>query len=200
MPTLLFSPGGGSGVGRGNAQFGRGGNFGTHRGRGVVQTSAANPSDTTVIGRYGKFTILLFHVPIINFHYVNLSVYVGSSRGGRGTAAGVGRGISTAQPFNARAQGLYDPRDPRDRPRQRLRSTSDDVASPPFGSVVEESTAPSANSGWTQVGRAAAPWSKRAHANMNATVQNQASAEYTSQPQLPEWMSDDHEKFVCSVF
>lgn len=124
---------------------------------------------------------------------ITCGIYAGANRNNRSGIAGFGRGNSTTQPFNARAQGLYDPRDPRDRPRQRLRSTSDDTPNPSFGSAVDDSPAP-LNSGWTQVGRAAAPWSKRIHVNVNATQQPAANAEFTSQSQLPEWMSDDQER------
>ncbi|KAM3715672.1 GYF domain-containing protein, partial [Dirofilaria immitis] len=117
-----------------------------------------------------------------------------SSRNNRTGIPGFGRGSNTSQPFNARAQGLYDPRDPRDRQRQRVRSTSDDTSNPSFGSTVDDLSAP-LSSGWTQVGRAAAPWSKKIHANMNAAIQqSQTNAEFTGQSQLPEWMSDDQER------
>lgn len=122
-----------------------------------------------------------------------MCVCADNGRNNRAGIAGFGRGNGATQPFNARAQGLYDPRDPRDRPRQRLRSTSDDT--PSFGSAADDSSVP-LNSGWTQVGRAAAPWSKRTHVNVNATQQPAASAEFINQPQsqLPEWMSDDQER------
>ncbi|KAL3995540.1 GYF domain family protein [Acanthocheilonema viteae] len=172
----LFSPswistsgGGNSGFGRGSLQFGRATFGGSYRGRGMMQTSSTNPSEPAGIGRFN------------------------ASRNNRTGIAGFGRGNTTTQPFNARAQGLYDPRDPRDRPRQRLRSTSDDTSNPSFGSTADDSPAP-LNSGWTQVGRAAAPWSKRMHVNMNVMQQPAASVEFTNQSQLPEWMSEDQER------
>ncbi|VDN44816.1 unnamed protein product, partial [Gongylonema pulchrum] len=143
----------GAGVGRGSAQFGRGGALGSYRGRGIAQVNSAHVTDTSVIGRFG------------------------SNRGGRGGALGVGRGLTTAtqqqqqqqQPFNTRAQALYDPRDPRDRPRQRLRSTSDEVANPPFGGAMVDD---SSSNGWSQLGRNAAPWSKRVAAAAAAAAAN----------------------------
>ncbi|VDK82830.1 unnamed protein product [Litomosoides sigmodontis] len=157
------------GFGRGNVQFGRSSFGGSYRGRGMMQTSSTNPSEPIAVGRFSN------------------------SRNNRAGIAGFGRGNGATQPFNSRAQGLYDPRDPRDRPRQRLRSTSDDT--PSFGSAADDSAA-SLSSGWTQVGRAAAPWNKRTHVSVNVTQQPAASAEFINQPQsqLPEWMSDDQER------
>ncbi|CAG9538204.1 unnamed protein product [Cercopithifilaria johnstoni] len=163
---IPVSGGGNSGFGRGSLQFGRATFGGSYRGRGVTQTSSTNPSEPVVIGRFS------------------------GNRNNRAGIAGFGRGNNTTQPFNSRAQGLYDPRDPRDRPRQRIRSTSDDTLS--FGSADDSSA--SLSSGWTQVGRAAAPWSKRMHVNVNAIQQPPASAEFTNQSQLPEWMGDDQER------
>uniref|UniRef100_A0A915Q3H9 GYF domain-containing protein n=1 Tax=Setaria digitata TaxID=48799 RepID=A0A915Q3H9_9BILA len=172
-PMWISPSGGNNGFGRGNIQLGRTTFGGSYRGRGVTQTSSSNPSDPPVIGR------------------------LSASRLNRTGIPGFGRGsctTHTTQPFNARAQGLYDPRDPRDRPRQRLRSTSDDGSNPPFGNTVDDS-ASTLNSGWTQVGRAAAPWNKRTHVGTNTTIQQPAAnAEFTSQSQLPEWMSDDRER------
>ncbi|VDK76418.1 unnamed protein product [Onchocerca ochengi] len=170
-PSWISASGGGnSGFGRGSLQFGRATYGGSYRGRGMTQTSSINPSEPALIGR------------------------TSANRNNRTGGSGFGRGNSTVQPFNARAQGLYDPRDPRDRPRQRLRSTSDDTSNPSFGGTIDDLPAP-LNSGWTQVGRAAAPWNKRLHVSMNsATQQSAANAEFTSQSQLPEWMSDDQER------
>ncbi|VIO95044.1 Uncharacterized protein BM_BM2317 [Brugia malayi] len=168
-PSWIPASGGGNnGFGRGGLQFGRAGFGGSYRGRGMTQPSSTNPSESVVIGRFN------------------------ANRNNRAGAAGFGRGSNTTQPFNARAQGLYDPRDPRDRPRQRLRSSSDDAPNPSFGTTDDSPAL--LNSGWTQVGRAAAPWSKRTHINVNAMQQPAANAEFTSQSQLPEWMSDDQER------
>uniref|UniRef100_A0A0R3S1L7 GYF domain-containing protein n=1 Tax=Elaeophora elaphi TaxID=1147741 RepID=A0A0R3S1L7_9BILA len=169
-PSWIPASGGGNtGFGRGSLQFGRANFGGSYRGRGMTQASSTNPSESVAIGRFN------------------------ANRNNRTGIAGFGRGSNTTQPFNARAQGLYDPRDPRDRPRQRLRSTSDDTPNPSFGSTADDSPAP-LNSGWTQVGRAAAPWSKRMHVTVTALQQPTVSAEFTNQSQLPEWMSDDQER------
>uniref|UniRef100_A0A1I8EIE4 GYF domain-containing protein n=1 Tax=Wuchereria bancrofti TaxID=6293 RepID=A0A1I8EIE4_WUCBA len=174
-PSWIPASGGGNnGFGRGGLQFGRVGFGGSYRGRGMTQASSTNPSESVFCNK--SITC----------------VYVDANRNNRAGTAGFGRGNNTTQPFNARAQGLYDPRDPRDRPRQRLRSSSDDAPNPSFG-TTDDSPAP-LNSGWTQVGRAAAPWNKRTHINVNAMQQPAANAEFTSQSQLPEWMSDDQER------
>ncbi|EPB78581.1 hypothetical protein ANCCEY_02321 [Ancylostoma ceylanicum] len=66
---------------------------------------------------------------------------------GRGAATSARGGGVAGTTFNSRAQGLYDPRDPKDRPRNRMRSTSDegDVSSVGEG-------------GWTTAGGGKHAW------------------------------------------
>ncbi|VDN04057.1 unnamed protein product [Thelazia callipaeda] len=173
-----------TGVGRGSLQFGRTNAFGsTYRGRGIAQSNS-HISDSTIIGRHS-----------FSLFFLTMYANVGVNRNLRSCSTNFGRGSNITQPFSSRAQGLYDPRDPRDRPRQRLRSTSDDVSCQQFGCSIEDSSAGALNSGWTQVGRSAAPWNKRTHANTNTTLQQPSTnSEFPSHSQLPEWMSDDHER------
>lgn len=135
-----------------------------------------------------------------------------ATRGGRGglTAQGRGGGAVGGAQFNSRAQGLYDPRDPRDRPRQRVRSVSDDTVPSATGVITSSggigapSGAPPAASsnGWTQVGRTGTSWgNKRANAVPvpPSPLQQQRSVDAVSTgtpAPMPEWMDDEHERYV----
>lgn len=136
-----------------------------------------------------------------------------ATRGGRGglTTQGRGGGAVGGAQFNSRAQGLYDPRDPRDRPRQRVRSVSDDTMPPATGGVVTSGGAIGASSnappvassnGWTQVGRGGTSWgSKRANAVPvpPGPLQQQRSVDAVSSgtpAPMPEWMDDEHERYI----
>ncbi|KHN77819.1 PERQ amino acid-rich with GYF domain-containing protein 2 [Toxocara canis] len=193
-PAWMTTPsGGGTGMGRGSLPFSRGvAHTGPFRGRGAHAMGAAGhavmASDSSASSRY--------------------------ARGGRGglTAQGRGGGTVGGAQFNSRAQGLYDPRDPRDRPRQRVRSVSDDTVPPTTGVVLPNGGigggtggAPSATSsnGWTQVGRSGTSWgSKRASTvptqqQQQGPLQEQRSVDATSTgtpAPMPEWMDDEHEK------
>ncbi|VDM45170.1 unnamed protein product [Toxocara canis] len=197
-PAWMTTPsGGGTGMGRGSLPFSRGvAHTGPFRGRGAHAMGAAGhavmASDSSASSRYV------------------------AARGGRGglTAQGRGGGTVGGAQFNSRAQGLYDPRDPRDRPRQRVRSVSDDTVPPTTGVVLPNGGigggtggAPSATSsnGWTQVGRSGTSWgSKRASTvptqqQQQGPLQEQRSVDATSTgtpAPMPEWMDDEHEKYL----
>ncbi|EYC17752.1 hypothetical protein Y032_0029g1850 [Ancylostoma ceylanicum] len=121
---------------------------------------------------------------------------------GRGAATSARGGGVAGTTFNSRAQGLYDPRDPKDRPRNRMRSTSDegDVSSVGEG-------------GWTTAGGGKHAWgghNKDAGqhnvwnggqggngAPINVAEENTRKSESGT---MPEWMDDgeDQEKTESS--
>lgn len=120
-------------------------------------------------------------------------------RGRGGTT--VTRGTAGSTQFNSRAQGLYDPRDPKDRPRNRLRSTSDDT---------DPSAGQDENGGWaaSRLGRQnSSAWNKEGYTHCHALkldvfleTWNQSSDREGSFPAsqkqengggpMPEWFED----------
>ncbi|CAJ0932345.1 unnamed protein product, partial [Mesorhabditis belari] len=92
-----------------------------------------------------------------------------------------GRGGSTAVPsFNTRAQGLYNPKDPKDRPRARLRSTSEDD--------VQNTNGGSNSSGWK-------PMRLDQRSEENGGGGNGWPRRNTTDGGLlPEWMNSDDEE------
>uniref|UniRef100_A0A0N5B171 GYF domain-containing protein n=1 Tax=Syphacia muris TaxID=451379 RepID=A0A0N5B171_9BILA len=179
--SQTFWTSGGQSVGRGGGQGTRGG-FGVFRGRGGQVLSAGGHSSNLADGSSG-----------------NRYAY---SRG-RANAA-VGRGGSTAT-FNSRAQGLYDPRDPRDRPRQRIRSVSDDSTSPLMSAPVNIGTGQSADdssspgNGWSQVPNRGG-WRKFNAAGATGMHQHSSiDSPPVNRSLMPEWMVDEQEKGSGSV-
>uniref|UniRef100_A0A915BU74 GYF domain-containing protein n=1 Tax=Parascaris univalens TaxID=6257 RepID=A0A915BU74_PARUN len=190
-PAWMTPSGGCAGMGRGSLPFSRGAaHAGPFRGRGAHQIGGtghtAMASDSSAPSRYV------------------------ATRGGRGglTTQGRGGGAVGGAQFNSRAQGLYDPRDPRDRPRQRVRSVSDDTMPSATGVVtssggigVPPGAPPAASSnGWMQVGRTGTSWgNKRANAVPvpPSSLQQQRSVDAVSSgtpAPMPEWMDDEHER------
>ncbi|CAI4233003.1 unnamed protein product [Auanema sp. JU1783] len=116
-----------------------------------------------------------------------------AARGGRGGATLARGGSTTASAnFNSRAQGLYDPRDPKDRPRNRLRSTSDDTE-----------TSGAGDAGWTTVKTTwkekenKNAWSKDSAAGWNG--ENSQTPWKNDNASMPEWMADgDKEESALS--
>lgn len=125
--------------------------------------------------------------PILTFFLYMVNLPANRGRGTIPTARG---GSITAGSFNSRAQGLYDPRDPKgdeviklfecvlfflsalssvqnsvlDRPRNRLRSTSDEGDTTNSSAPVEGWTAVKSQSSWSSSREPStgAPWSKDA--------------------------------------
>ncbi|KAK5983870.1 GYF domain-containing protein, partial [Trichostrongylus colubriformis] len=112
---------------------------------------------------------------------------------GRGCSQPSARGGSVSgAAFNSRAQGLYDPRDPKDRPRNRMRSTSDE------GDAAGEG-------GWTPAGIGKHGWTQNkdggqsnwssgqdgGHRSSNDTDESRRKSE--SGP-MPEWMEDGEDQ------
>lgn len=144
-------------VGRGTGQPPRLSFCSGYRGRGTVPPSTGN-SATEISSKY---------VP---------------SRGGRATGASGRGGANNVQPFNTRAQALYDPRDPRDRPRQRLRSTSDEQ------NRNDDGFPPSGKTDWMQQANRPVTWNKRTFSG-GTSRQNHADFEGGAS-KTPEWLED----------
>lgn len=170
--------------------------------------------DSPILNRYGMFDkiklkqwffneIILKHFNHLIFNFQQFYFPVPSrSRGGM--VSGRGGGIVGSLPLNSRAQGLYDPRDPNDRPRKSHRSISED--SPPvpnvnttFNSNVTSGTSPTsmliqnANSDeWVRVGHPGVSWGKR---SLCGAVHQKSSSSAISGSTVPEWMGDASERF-----
>lgn len=115
---------------------------------------------------------------------------------GRGSGT-IGRGGSTST-FNSRAQGLYDPRDPRDRPRQRVRSVSDDTTSPltssgsgGAGQTVDDTSA--CGNAWSQPSNRSS-WRKYAANSSGLHQHGSTDSSSVNRTSMPEWMVDEQEK------
>ncbi|VDD89795.1 unnamed protein product [Enterobius vermicularis] len=173
-PSSQSSWAGGSNVGRGGGQSARG-SFNAFRGRGGQVLSAGahagNVPETTGGSKY---------VPVR----------------GRGSGT-IGRGGSTST-FNSRAQGLYDPRDPRDRPRQRVRSVSDDTTSPltssgsgGAGQTVDDTSA--CGNAWSQPSNRSS-WRKYAANSSGLHQHGSTDSSSVNRTSMPEWMVDEQEK------
>uniref|UniRef100_A0A0K0DNM0 GYF domain-containing protein n=1 Tax=Angiostrongylus cantonensis TaxID=6313 RepID=A0A0K0DNM0_ANGCA len=116
---------------------------------------------------------------------------------GRGALALARGGAVSGTTFNSRAQGLYDPRDPKDRPRLRMRSTSDE------GEVVGEGSwtiSPSGKHCWGNDSKDPSQiniWSSGQGdtASSISEVPEESLRKNESGP-MPEWMEDgeDQEK------
>ncbi|CAJ0607334.1 unnamed protein product [Cylicocyclus nassatus] len=125
---------------------------------------------------------------------------------GRGAPATARGGGVSGGTFNSRAQGLYDPRDPKDRPRNRVRSTSDEGDAPPAG-----------EGGWTTAGGGKHAWGNHnkdggqhnvwnGTQSANSTLagsgndERERSERKSESGPMPEWMDDgeDQEKTESS--
>ncbi|KAF8361806.1 hypothetical protein PRIPAC_88729 [Pristionchus pacificus] len=101
----------------------------------------------------------------------------------RGVNPVASRGGSSSS-FNSRAQGLYNPHDPSDRPRQRGRSTSEDGE----GTTVTSPTTPSVGGGVVNGGGggSAQPGVWQARSSAWGMQQQQQT-----QQRMPEWATDE---------
>uniref|UniRef100_A0A1I7XPA0 Intraflagellar transport protein 74 homolog n=1 Tax=Heterorhabditis bacteriophora TaxID=37862 RepID=A0A1I7XPA0_HETBA len=119
--------------------------------------------------------------------------FAGRGRGGPPTARG---GSTTANSFNSRAQGLYDPRDPKDRPRNRLRSTSEE------GDTVADN----GGNAWTSAGCKPAwvnnskenstnAWNKEPTWSRENSISSASVGTWKNENggTMPEWMEDGDE-------
>ncbi|KAK6044925.1 hypothetical protein COOONC_17571 [Cooperia oncophora] len=116
-----------------------------------------------------------------------------ANRGRGGSQASARGGGVTGTSFNSRAQGLYDPRDPKDRPRNRMRSTSDE------GDVAGEggwTTASVGKHGWTQNkdGGQQNTWSGGQGGHSSSANETEESHRKSESGSMPEWMEDGEDQ------
>ncbi|WKX97599.1 hypothetical protein Q1695_013342 [Nippostrongylus brasiliensis] len=114
--------------------------------------------------------------------------FANRGRGAQSTARGGG---VTGAAFNSRAQGLYDPRDPKDRPRNRMRSTSDE------GDVAGEggwTTAGVGKHGWTHKDGGQGAWSGGQGGNAQNNDGPEESHRKSESGSMPEWMEDGEDR------
>lgn len=116
--------------------------------------------------------------------------FANRGRGAQSTSRGGG---VSGTAFNSRAQGLYDPRDPKDRPRNRMRSTSDE------GDVAEGAwtTAGVGKHGWSshnKDGGQGNMWTGGQGGNSSAGEVADHSCRKSESGPMPEWMEDGEDQ------
>ncbi|KAK6735093.1 hypothetical protein RB195_018345 [Necator americanus] len=120
---------------------------------------------------------------------------------GRGAPASARGGGVSGTAFNSRAQGLYDPRDPKDRPRNRMRSTSDEGDTLGDGGWTTAGGGKHAWGNHTKDSGEHTAWASGQGGNGSSTdgVTHEGTRKSESGP-LPEWMDDgeDQEKTESS--
>ncbi|KAJ1370043.1 hypothetical protein KIN20_031675 [Parelaphostrongylus tenuis] len=103
-----------------------------------------------------------------------------ANRGRGGAVSARGGGVSGTA-FNSRAQGLYDPRDPTDRPRNRMRSTSDE------GDLIGEG-------GWTISPSGRHAWNNSSDTASSVSYAAEESSRKSESSTMPEWMEDGEDQ------
>nr|CDJ92445.1 GYF domain containing protein [Haemonchus contortus] len=116
-----------------------------------------------------------------------------ANRGRGGSQASTRGGGVTGAAFNSRAQGLYDPRDPKDRPRNRIRSTSDEGDGAGEGGWTPANVG---KHGWTQNkdGGQQNAWTGGQGVHGTSANDGEDSRRKSESGPLPEWMEDGEDQ------